>query len=182
MLRSRPILFLILVRWTQRTSDCTTSDIAGRNSGSGWNSWKKHRIKLMESAAIAYEYTNYVDITILRWISHHHQPSTRKEGSISRIMSYLKCVAQFLPHASQESQAVQAKWNGIPWKIEKALYLNTERDDISKSRQWLWRIEATEGRVHHLCQRINVMKLWCCPANQWLFNFWLRTEEIKKSN
>lgn len=54
MLRSLPILFLILVRWTQRTSDCTTSDIAGRNSGSGWNSWKKHRIKLTASAAIAY--------------------------------------------------------------------------------------------------------------------------------
>jgi hypothetical protein len=49
MLRRPPILLLLVVRWTHWSSDCTTSDMDGRDSGSDCNTTRKPMFRVIQS-------------------------------------------------------------------------------------------------------------------------------------
>lgn len=62
------------------------------------------------------------------------------------------------------------------WKGGES-HLNTEGNNISKSREWLGRVQSTQGRINHSRQCIYVMELWCGPSYKALFEFWFCTEK-----
>ena len=49
MLWRPPILLLLVVRWTHWRSDCTTSDMDGRDSGSDCNTTRKPMFRVIQS-------------------------------------------------------------------------------------------------------------------------------------
>ena len=51
-------------------------------------------------------------------------------------------------------------------------YLNAAANNVSKTRQCLFRTLSLNGRIYHLCYGINIIELRSGPSHQMLFSPW----------